>query len=153
MTEDKIKHLEFIQNIITRMNTNSFQIKEWMITIVSALLALYASSQEKMYIFVAIVPTLVFWCLDAYYLQQERKFRGLYDDVVKTLKPQSDQEPLKPQDKPISIPLFSMDLEKYNDGDYCFRNCFWSISLKLLYGLIIIMLLVVFLLLKYGIVK
>lgn len=32
----KIKHLEFIQNIINRMNLNSFQIKEWMIMIVSA---------------------------------------------------------------------------------------------------------------------
>jgi hypothetical protein len=25
--DNKIKHLEFLQNIITRMNTNSFQIK------------------------------------------------------------------------------------------------------------------------------
>lgn len=28
MEPDKLKHLEFIQNVITRMNTNSFQIKE-----------------------------------------------------------------------------------------------------------------------------
>ena len=44
MMENKIKHLEFIQSTITRMNQNSFQIKGWMITLVSALLALYASS-------------------------------------------------------------------------------------------------------------
>lgn len=36
MEKEKIKHLEFIQNIINRMNLNSFQIKEWMIMIVSA---------------------------------------------------------------------------------------------------------------------
>lgn len=36
MGKEKIKHLEFIQNIINRMNLNSFQIKEWMIMIVSA---------------------------------------------------------------------------------------------------------------------
>ena len=82
MEQEKIQHLEFIQNIINRMNTNSFQIKEWMITIVSALLALYASGDNVTYIFVAIIPTFLFWYLDAYYLQQERKFRKLYDDVL-----------------------------------------------------------------------
>ncbi len=28
MSPEKIKHLEFIQNVITRMNTNSFQIRK-----------------------------------------------------------------------------------------------------------------------------
>ena len=36
MMENKIKHLEFIQSTITRMNQNSFQIKGWMITFVSS---------------------------------------------------------------------------------------------------------------------
>lgn len=31
--EDRIKYLEPVQNVITRMNTNSFQLKGWMITI------------------------------------------------------------------------------------------------------------------------
>ena len=82
MNSEKIKHLEFIQDIITRMNKNSFQLKGWMITIVSALLALYGSSNNDIYIWIAIAPTNIFWLLDAYYLQQERKFRGLYNDVV-----------------------------------------------------------------------
>ena len=82
MMENKIKHLEFIQSTITRMNQNSFQIKGWMITLVSALLALYASSERVVYILIAIVPAVVFWFLDAYYLQQERRFRGVYNDVA-----------------------------------------------------------------------
>lgn len=45
MTNDQIKHLEFIQNSITRMNQNSFQIKTFTITIVAALLAVYASTK------------------------------------------------------------------------------------------------------------
>ena len=77
MENDKIKHLEFIQSTITRMNQNSFQIKGWMITLVSALLALYASSENVIYILIAIAPAVVFWFLDAYYLQQERRFRGI----------------------------------------------------------------------------
>ena len=80
--EEKIKHLEFIQNIITRMNSNSFAIKGWMVTIVSALLALYANSNNEIFMFIAIVPTFIFWLLDAFYLAQERRFRCLYDDVI-----------------------------------------------------------------------
>jgi hypothetical protein len=37
MDENKRKHLEFIQGVITRMNTSSFLIKGWTITLVSAL--------------------------------------------------------------------------------------------------------------------
>ena len=80
--EIKVKHLEFIQNIITRMNTNSFQLKELTITIVSALLAVYASSKKIGLIFIGILPIIIFWFLDAYYLQQERKFKGLYNDAA-----------------------------------------------------------------------
>lgn len=74
MEEQKIKHLEMIQGIITRMNQNSFMLKGWMITIVSALLAIYADKGNIGYLIVSIFPILVFWFLDAYYLQQERKF-------------------------------------------------------------------------------
>lgn len=121
MEENRIKHLEFIQNIINRMNSNSFQIKEWMITIVSALLALYANSNNVTYIFVAIVPTLLFWYLDAYYLQLERKFRGLYDDV---------------KDPEKSIPFFSMDITNYKDGRFKFCECLFSKTTAPLYLLI-----------------
>ena len=38
--ENQVKHLEFIQSNIARMNQCSFQMKGWMLTIVSALLAL-----------------------------------------------------------------------------------------------------------------
>ena len=46
MTNEQLKHLEFIQNVITRMNTNSFQIKTWAVTLVSALLAIFASTNR-----------------------------------------------------------------------------------------------------------
>lgn len=121
MEQDKIKHLEFIQNIINRMNSNSFQIKEWMITIISALLALYVSSDNVTYVFVAIAPTLVFWFLDSYYLQQERKFRGLYADVI------------NPEE---SIPSFSMDISKYVDGHYKFSENLFSKTTASLYLII-----------------
>lgn len=80
--ESKRQHFEFIQNVITRMNTNSFQIKGMAVTIVSALLAIYATTSNIMFVFLAIAPTILFWFLDSYYLQQERKFRGVYNNVT-----------------------------------------------------------------------
>lgn len=82
MDEARRQHLEFIQNVITRMNTNSFQIKGMTITIVSALLAIYASTTNVVFVFLSIAPTLLFWFLDSYYLQQERKFRGVYKQCL-----------------------------------------------------------------------
>ena len=120
MNPDKIKHLEFIQAIITRMNSNSFQLKGWAITIVSALLALYASSSNVIYIFIAIIPTILFWFLDAYYLQQERKFRGIYKDVVTG----------------NIIPDFEMPIQNYTGGKYGFSRVFWSKTIAWLYGII-----------------
>lgn len=80
--ENKIKHLEFLQNIITRMNTNSFQLKGWAVAIVSALFALSAGTSKEIFVLIALFPTILFWFLDAYYLQIERKFRKLYNDIV-----------------------------------------------------------------------
>ena len=47
MDSDKIKHLEFIQSNIARMNQCSFQMKGWTITIVSALLAIYVATMDN----------------------------------------------------------------------------------------------------------
>lgn len=125
MEENKIKHLEFIQATITRMNQNSFQIKGWMITIVSALLALYASSENAIYISIAVVPVVIFWMLDAYYLQQERKFRGVYNDVVG----------LSPDDNKVAIKDFEMPIQKYQCGKYCYFNVLISKTILPLYGI------------------
>lgn len=137
MMENKIKHLEFIQSTITRMNQNSFQIKGWMITLVSALLALYASSERVVYILIAIVPAAMFWFLDAYYLQQERRFRGVYNDVAG----------LSPDDSRINVREFEMPIQKYQCGKYCYFNVLFSRTIFPLYGIVIVGLVIAFALL------
>lgn len=107
MNENKIKHLEFIQAIITRMNSNSFQIKSWAITIIAAFLALYASGSNPKYILAAIVPTLIFWLLDAYYLQQERIFRALYNDVASERRVADFSMPINEYGKSFWYAFFS----------------------------------------------
>jgi len=130
--EEKRQHLDFIQSVITRMNTNSFQLKGWSITIISALLALYASSKNTIYIFIAIIPAILFWFLDTYYLQQERKFRGVYNDVAG----------LTEADERIEVRPYEMPIQKYSEGKYRYINVFWSKTLAWLYGSIILLLII-----------
>ncbi len=126
MEEHKIKHLEFIQNIITRHNTNSFQIKGLMITIVSAILAIYTSSNNVEFIWIGIIPTIILWFLDAYYLQQERKFRALYNDVAKVSK------------EPKEIKDMEMRLDLYIEHKYKFLNVLFSNTIYPLYIIVLL---------------
>lgn len=134
---EKLKHLEFIQNVITRMNSNSFQIKGWAITIVSALLAIYASSKNNYFIIVGAFPITIFWLLDAYYLSQERKFRGLYNDVAGI------------SDDPKDIKTFEMRPDLYVGGKYSFWSSFFSITILNMYLSIFIVLVALFIYFQY----
>ena len=81
--ENHEKHLEFIQNVIARMGSNSFLVKGWSVTLVAALFALAARDSRPEFVVVAFMPCVLFWLLDVYYLQQEKLFRDLYDRVRK----------------------------------------------------------------------
>jgi len=132
MPDEKIKHLEFIQSVITRMNTNSFQLKGWTVTIVSALLAIYASSKNTYFVLLAVFPDVIFWFLDSFYLQQERKFRGLYNDVAGIT------------DNSSKIKTFEMRPDLYIGGKYSFLSAFFSKTIVPLYISIALILVVIF---------
>ena len=119
-SSEEVKHLEFVQDVITRMNSNSFQMKGWMVAIVSALLGIYANTGNDKFVLVALFPTFIFWFLDTYYLWQERKFRGLYNDVAGITKNNK-------------IDLFAMRPDLYTGGKYSFENVLWSVTIWTLY--------------------
>ena len=48
--EDKIAHLQMIQNVITRMASNLFLIKRWSVTLVAALFALAAANSNPLFV-------------------------------------------------------------------------------------------------------
>jgi hypothetical protein len=81
--EKKLKHLDFIQIIITRMAVNSFLLKGWTVTLIAGAFALSAKDANPRYILIAYFPIIVFWFLDGYYLYEERLFRSVYDHVRK----------------------------------------------------------------------
>lgn len=54
-SDDVRQHLSFLQGVITRMNSNSFSMKGWMVAIVSALCAVYASNADKCYAYIYLL--------------------------------------------------------------------------------------------------
>jgi len=68
----KERHLRMIQAVIKRMAANSFWLKGWSVTLVSALFVVDVKDIEARVIWVALLPALCFWGLDGYYLWQER---------------------------------------------------------------------------------
>ena len=80
----KLKHLELIQNVINRLANSSFFLKGWTVIFVAAVLGFATKDSKPMYVWLAAIPTISFWALDGFYLNQERLFRRLYDTVRET---------------------------------------------------------------------
>ncbi|WGF92646.1 hypothetical protein [Aequorivita marisscotiae] len=74
----KIKHLEFIQNVISRLSTNSFLIKGWCITLITGLIALSLDNQKFVILIIGLPIIVIFWFLDTYYLWLEKIYRAHY---------------------------------------------------------------------------
>ena len=124
----KITHLEFVQNIITRMNTNSFMIKGWAITLVSALFALAAKDADRLYVLIAYVPIPMFWIMDGFYLSKERQFRDLYKRITSL-----DELNIN----------FLMETDEYNQGKNTWCSSLISTTIWPFYGALIIVTLIV----------
>ncbi len=123
MTEDDRLYLQFLQDNIARMNTNSAQAKGWCIAIVSALLAIYASTSNALFVWICFIPVALFCILDALYLQQEHKFVGMYNDFVK--------------DKENKPKVYEMPMKSYAKGLKGFFKALRSWSVGFVYGMLL----------------
>ena len=81
--ENRRKHLEFIQAIVSRMAGNLFFLRGWTITLITGVFALSAKDMNQVYLSIAYFLIFIFWVLDGYFLSQERLFRALYNHVRK----------------------------------------------------------------------
>ena len=75
-------HLGILQGVIQRMAANSTQCKTWCITIVSAIIVIIADKEKPDLAWIALLPSILFFCLDTYYLALEKSFRYSYNDFV-----------------------------------------------------------------------
>jgi hypothetical protein len=120
--EAKLKHLEFIQGVISRMSTSSFLFKGWAITLAASLSAFGAVKTKAVLLGIAALSIVLFWGLDGYYLWLERSFIKLHDLVAATPPERID---------------FSMKIDKRNSACVWFKTC-WRPHLAVFYGTTII---------------
>lgn len=132
LSDEKIKHLEIIQRNINELSNSSKQMKVIMLITVSILLLVFTLFKSNIFILVALLPTIIFWMLDAYYVQQQRKFRGLYNDVAGV------------SGSPQKIAPFAMPIQLYHDGKYSFWDVFVSPTILTLYATMVMIILVIY---------
>ncbi|MCA1838807.1 MAG: hypothetical protein ABR507_05910 [Actinomycetota bacterium] len=77
----RIRHLEMVQAVISRLSNEGFVVKGWAITLSAAFLGVAVNVGSWVMALVTIGPTVAFWGLDTYFLRSERLFRELYDSV------------------------------------------------------------------------
>ena len=81
LTEEKISYLQMIQEPIGRMSTASAIFKGFAATVVSGIAVLTYSDLNIMVLSLSFVPVVLFAILDIYYMQLEKKYRYLYEQV------------------------------------------------------------------------
>jgi len=133
MESQKATYLQMIQNVISRMAENSFKIKGWGIGVMLAIFSFAGTQGDKRCILFTIIPLLVLWGLDAYYLQLERKYRLFYD--VKR----------KSKEESFDMNLNSIKIEMKDASKICYFKCVFSLTELLFYLTCIITSIVVYL--------
>ena len=63
-------HLDIMQGVIQRMAANSASCKTWCISLVSAILVVAADKAKPQLVWIALLPTVMFFFLDTYYRGQ-----------------------------------------------------------------------------------
>lgn len=121
------KHLEFVQNAISRMTQTSYLLKGWTVTLVAATFAVSISVASVWLVATALFPTVAFALLDARYLREERLFRRLYDAVRRD----RDKDCHEESDK---VEAFSMDTQPYENDVKKMREIMLSVSILPFYG-------------------
>ncbi len=102
--EDRRKHLEFVQAVVTRMSASSATAKSWLLPVVTAAYGFAITNRSAGLAVLGLVATLLFALMDANYLRQEKAYRRLYDTIARgqrtvphfSLDPSDADDPIPP---------------------------------------------------------
>lgn len=77
--ELRVKHLEMVQAIIGRMSNQGATLKNYCLTVTTAVCGFAISLGKPSVASLALLPIVIFCLLDAQYLRLEKQFRSLFD--------------------------------------------------------------------------
>lgn len=78
---ERMKHMDMVQAVVARLGGNGFVVKGWAITVAGAFQGFAVTRENGWLAIVGVVPTVLFWLLDASFLRSERAFRLLFEQV------------------------------------------------------------------------
>ena len=88
-----LQYLQMMQENITRMAVNSANAKTWLVTMVTGFFAIGCSIKDlDWWLILAIIPIVVFWYLDAYYLSLERALRNREQEYINLMNSSADTD-------------------------------------------------------------
>jgi hypothetical protein len=77
--ELRVKHLEMVQAIIGRMSNQGATLKNYCLTVTTAVCGFAISLGRPWVASLSLLPIVIFCLLDAQYLRLEKQFRSLFD--------------------------------------------------------------------------
>src|SRR5436190_18392520 len=83
IAELRLKHLEMLQNLITRMAGYGASFKSFCITVTTAVIGFAFTLHRPAVAALALLPVIAFGVADAQCLRVERRFRDIFDLVRK----------------------------------------------------------------------
>ena len=139
---DDRQYLSMMKDTIERMSNNSSNCKAWMVGIVTGFLAISSHISElNWWILLGILPVLVFWHLDAYYLHLERALRNRQKVFINCLLSEDDSHSLLYDFSPYFID--KEDADTQNQGLKKTKWMFLNKSVWPLYTVILAVIVVV----------
>lgn len=125
------KELDLIQDCISRMARNSFMLKGWSVTVMVITWAIIGTeSCGYLSLLLLLIPTIMFWGLDAFFLLTEKRYRMLYNWVL--------SERLEKKNYAYLYDLNPLRF-KEEAGSGC--GCFFSKTLLPFYGALVLVVL------------
>jgi hypothetical protein len=148
--DNKIKHLEFVQGVINRLNSNSFMIKGWSITLTSAIFAITGTIKEPILCFISLGPIIIFWILDSIFLANERCFISLYSCIINNNTLSIEKNKLKKNSttessKDYNISELSMNFNQFKEIK---RNNWYSVlfsnTISWFYSILVLLTIIIY---------
>lgn len=77
-----LKHLDYVQSVVSRMAHSSTQAKSWLLPVATATFGYALTQRSETVATLGIAAILLFGYMDASYLRQEQAYRRLYNAVI-----------------------------------------------------------------------
>jgi hypothetical protein len=153
--DDIRQYLQMMQDNIERMASNSANCKTWMVTILSALMAIQCTIHDlNGWLLLGLLPIVLFWYMDVYYLHLERGMRNRETEFLNGIR-NGNMENLKDtlyNFVPYMIKKKDLTEEQIKDGLVATNDRWFTKSILPFYGMALIAVFIITVILNWTLI-